>query len=248
MTIVPAQQAVADYHAAVAAHGHDMHDFHAAWHFANRDPRYPPQPDADWGRNDPFGSAFLQMHHEMIDAADGEPKQFMTHQSVVAWYEAQGYDLPPEWDPLTPIPGNLAFDPADPALRRNTDDPQFALPGWFTRQGVPDGARGEPITGARKLADFANVNQLGCCIVYPHNEWHMAIGGAMMSFSTAIDDPVFYFGVHWHINRVFLEYRALRSLFTLRLRRPQPPADYSDDERRRLDAALDIGERLREQR
>lgn len=26
-----------------------------------------------------------------------------------------------------------------------------------------------------------NTNQLGCCLVYPHNDWHVAIGGAMGS-------------------------------------------------------------------
>lgn len=242
MAAIPTQQAVAEYHREMAQMGHDMYIMHRDWHIQNRDPVPPQQPDRKWGTNLVYGTNFLQMHHEMVKAADDEPKLHMVHQSIVSWYRSKGYDLPPPWgDTVTPIPDRLAYDP-DPTvypdeiaqalaqwaasankspaewLRRLTDDPQFALPKWFTREGIADGEDGEPYTGARKLADFQNTNQLGCCIVFPHNEWHGRIGGAMSTTWTAIADPIFYFGVHWAIDAIFDEYKLIhseRSIFRL---------------------------------
>jgi len=196
------QQHIAEYHSELLAmHGHDMHSFHADWHAQNPDPRRPSRPTRAWGADIPFGSNFLQMHHEMVNAEDGEPKRFMEHSSIVSWYKSKTYSLPALWDPLQPIPDDMGFDPQPPtitlqdgqpfSLQRKTDNPRFMLPGHFSTQGVSDTEPGEPITGARKLADFINVNQLGCCIVFPHNSWHNAIGGAMLLTYTAIDDPVF---------------------------------------------------------
>lgn len=85
----------------------------------------------------------------------------------------------------------------------------FELPKWFSEEGIAPGDKGEPITGSRKLSDFANINQLGCCIVFPHNIWHDLIGGSMSFTSTAINDPIFFFGVHWYIDNVFDEYKKL---------------------------------------
>ncbi len=229
------QRRVADYHAAMAGGhhgGHDMYVFHMNWHRTNRDPRPPAAPDSNWGRDLVFGSNFLQMHHEMVKARDDEPKQHMMHASVASWFTAQSFPLPANWDPLTPIPADLEYLPdpsvfpdsiaqalADAArqqgttveamLTRRTNDPRFQLPKWATRDGVPDGEEGEPITGARKLADFVNANQLGCCLVFPHNSWHGSIGGAMGSTATAIADPVFYFGVHWHVDAVIDEFKLI---------------------------------------
>jgi hypothetical protein len=240
MTAINAKQAVADYHreSAQGPHSHNMYLFHRDWHQNNPDPTPPEAPDPNWGVDLMFGRNFLQMHHEMVKATDDEPKFFMMHSSLVSWYLAKGYDLPSEWDPLTPIPDVLAYVP-DPSvypqeiydaiaeaanqqgvslqewLTRNTDNPRFALPKYFTRDGVGANEQGEPYTGARKLADFKNVNQLGCCIVYPHNRWHGVIGGAMKSTWTAIADPIFYFGVHWQIDKVFDDYKRIQAAWGL---------------------------------
>jgi len=238
MTTLSAQQAVAEYHRELSQHshhgGHDMYIFHGNWHQRNGDPTPPSAPDRNWAVDLVFGTNFLQMHHEMLKAADNEPKLHMLHQSLVSWYASKGYDLPDEWEPLTQIPNNLAYTPnldvypeeirdavrnwsstermsPEQWLQRKTDDPNFALPRYFTRSGVRPEEAGEPYTGARKLADFRNVNQLGCCIVFPHNRWHMAIEGAMRSVWTAIADPIFYFGVHWHVERVFDEYKLIEA-------------------------------------
>lgn len=270
MAYKPAQAAVAEYHdQMLAQHGHDMHEFHADWHRWNRDPRPPSSPTRDWGAEHAFGTDFLQMHHEMIKAEDDEPKFHMHHGSIVSWYHANDYDLPSLWNPLTPIPDELAFDPTPPTrafgdgstldLRRSTDDPRFSLPRYFSTEGVGPGENGEPLTGARKLADFVNANQLGCCIVYPHNLWHGRIGGAMLTFETALDDPIFYFGVHWHIDLVFDDFKRILALRDLQPLEPggvpdpqltptpglAAPAQFSPEQRQELADALHLGEILR---
>jgi hypothetical protein len=285
MTAISAQQAVADFHreAAQGHHGHDMYLFHRDWHQTNPDPIPPAAPDPSWGVGLPFGRNFLQMHHEMVKVADGEPKLFMMHPSLVSWYVAKGYDLPPEWDPLTRIPAVLAYAP-DPSvypqeiqdavaeaasregkspqewLTRDNEDPRFALPKYFTRDGVGDAEEGEPYTGARKLADFKNVNQLGCCLVFPHNAWHGAIGGAMRSTWTAIADPIFYFGVHWQVDKVFDEYKriqaewalhgfnpaALRAIGALPTQKVKVPKKFTAEQLARREEDIATSRRLRE--
>lgn len=224
MITIAAQKAVNEYHAEMLSmHGHNMFSFHRKWHIDNPNPTRPQQPAPDWGTDIAFGTNFLQMHHEMVKATDGEPKSHMDHQSLVSWFKAKEYDLPAEWNSLTPIPNELAYVPSVAEikkylpninisvqdLKRLTDDPKFQLPSYFTREGIQQREEPETITGARKLADFKNVNQLGCIIVRPHDRWHMTIGGAMGNPATAIADPIFYFGVHWHIDRVFDEYKLI---------------------------------------
>jgi hypothetical protein len=114
MAPIAAQQAVEEYHremAAMPGMGMNMFEFHTQWHIDNRDPTPPDQIDPNWATGIDFGTRFLQMHHEMVRAADDEPKQFMMHQSLVGWYQGKGYDLPPEWDPATTIPPLLAYAP-----------------------------------------------------------------------------------------------------------------------------------------
>jgi hypothetical protein len=286
MSAIVAQKAVAEYHREIAQsahHRHDMYLFHRDWHQQNRDPIPPGTPDPDWGADLIFGSNFLQMHHEMVKAADNEPKFHMMHASLVSWYQSKGYELPAEWDPLATIPATLDYDPdpdvyppeihdaiAEAAaragvtpkdwLRRNADRPRFALPKYFTREGVAAGEAGERYTGARKLADFKNVNQLGCCLVFPHNSWHRAIGGAMRSTWTAIADPIFYFGVHWHIEKVFDEYqliqaeRAIRGLDRVALRlsgalpsaKVRAPKKFTDEQLVARERDIALGQELRE--
>jgi hypothetical protein len=283
MAVITAQQAVAGFHREIAGghHGHDMYLIHRDWHQTNRDPVPPESPDSNWGVELMFGRNFLQMHHEMVKSADGEPKLFMMHSSLVSWYLMKSYDLPSEWNPLTPIPAVLAYAP-DPSvypqeihdaiaeaanregtslaqwLTRRTENPRFSLPKYFTRDGVGATEEGEPYTGARKLADFKSVNQLGCCLVFPHNAWHGTIGGAMQSTWTAIADPVFYFGVHWQVDKVFDEYKriqaewslhgfnptALRALGALPTQKAKVPKKFSAAQRARREEDIATSRRL----
>ncbi|MGE0451342.1 MAG: tyrosinase family protein [Vicinamibacterales bacterium] len=279
------QQHIARYHAAVSQHahhgGHDMYLFHRDWHQQNRDPRPPARPDRNWGTNLVFGINFLQMHHEMVKAAGDEARQHMMHESVAAWYQTQELELPALWNPRETIPDELGYVPdvsvypaairsavqqwaqadgvsVERFLTRRTETPAFELPRYFTIEGVAAGEPGEPITGARKLADFRNTNQLGCCLVYPHNQWHGAIGGAMSTTWTAIADPIFYFGVHWHVDRVFDDYkllqadRQIRSLDRDRLAERGAlesttidlPAEFTDDQQAWAEAQQEISRRL----
>jgi len=247
MSKVNIQSAIAEYHQMMTAMGMDMHSFHADWHGNNPDPHRPPAPNPSWGINNKFGNDFLLMHHEMIKSKDNEQKFIMHHQSLVSWFQSKHYDLPSEWNPLTAIPSELAFNTQDPSLKRRTNNPQFELPKYFTVQGIGPGEKPEPITRAIKLADFKNLNQLGCCIVYPHNSWHVAIGGAMLAFDTAIDDPVFYFGVHWHIDKVFDAYKNLHVVFNVleKAKAMDAPENFTDEEMGKLKTAEELGLRIR---
>jgi hypothetical protein len=245
MRKVKIQHAIAEYHAEMLEHGMDMHNFHATWHEQNPGPGHPPKPDIDWGRENEFGYKFLQMHHEMVKATDAEPKFFMKHQSVVSWFAAKSYDLPAEWDPLTPIPQELAFHTSIPRLRRRTEDPKFSLPAYFTIQGILSGQDPEPITRAEKMADFVNINQLGCCILFPHNIWHTRIGGAMMELNLAIDDPVFYFGVHWHIDKVFDTYKLLQQQKLVSPKKRNVPVAFTTEELLQLKTLEELGIKIR---
>lgn len=116
--------------------GMDIHEFHAKWHQQNKDPQHPNAPNSDWETNMSFGKHFLQMHHEMVEALDTEQKFFMHHDSIVSWFNSKGYSLLAEWNPLTPIPSELAFTPTKISLKRKTNDPHFALPKYFTVEGI----------------------------------------------------------------------------------------------------------------
>lgn len=282
------QQNVSDYHRSIASanhhSSHNMHIFHRNWHRDNRDPVPPSSPDENWGMNLVFGTNFLQMHHEMLKAAATEQRFHMMHESLIDWYQQNNRQLPIEWNPLSTIPKDLDYEPdlnefpseiqqgvkqrssqlgisPEQFLTRTTNDPQFVLPKWFTREGIDASERGEPLTGARKLADFRNTNQLGCCLVFPHNSWHGAIGGAMSSTWTAIADPIFYFGVHWYVDRIYDEYKLIK---TERIVRPLDRAllserniletekrdlapNFSDDEKEILDKWLEDSQKLNQE-
>lgn len=225
---------IENYHAAIENmhHGHNMHVMHRNWHQNNPDPSTPSVQDPNWGVNLIFGTNFLQMHHEMVKAKSADPHHHMMHTSVAEWYSDQGLSLPSLWNPLDIIPEELGYEP-DPSaypdeirntieqyanqlgqsieafLTRTSDNPSFELPKYFTRAGVSDPVDADPLTGAMRLSDFVNTNQLGCSLVFPHNEWHGAIGGAMTTTWTAIADPIFYLGVHWHVDRVFDEFKLI---------------------------------------
>ena len=86
-----------------------MYLFHRDWHQQNRDPVPPDMPDPSWGTNLVYGTNFLQMHHEMVKAADNEPKSQMQHQNLISWYQSKGYELPSVWDALSEIPAELGY-------------------------------------------------------------------------------------------------------------------------------------------
>ncbi len=229
------------YHATIEAMhpGHNMHVMHRDWHANNRDPELPSRLDPNWGVSLTFGTNFLQMHHEMVKATNVEPHQHMMHSSVAAWYADEGIELPSVWYPLAVIPDELLYDPDPTAypdeiripieefvasrnqtmeefLTRRTNSPEFKLPKYFTIEGVSSAEKADPLTGARKLSDFVNTNQLGCSLVFPHNEWHVAIGGAMTTTWTAIADPIFYLGVHWHVDRIFDDFKLIEAERSIR--------------------------------
>ena len=247
MSKVNIQTAITEYHQMMTAMSMGMHSFHADWHETNPDSNIPSAPDPTWGTNNKFGYNFLQMHHEMVKSKDNEQKIIMHHQSIVSWFQSKHYDLPAEWHPLTAIPSELAFNTQDSSLKRRTNNPQFELPKYFTVQGIGAGEQPEPITRAKKLADFKNLNQLGCFILYPHNSWHVAIGGAMLAFDTAIDDPIFYFGVHWHIDKVFDAYKNLAVVFNVleKTNEIDVPVNFTEEEMEKLKTAQELGLRIR---
>ena len=219
----------------------DMFVIHDEWHQQNRDPNptlLQAQDPENWTTEE-FGTRFLEMHHGMLHTTNsgqhghaghhGHPQ----HPGIFDWYEANHLDLPAVWFGQAPIPADLGFEAdlndlgptmraqwiswfdsegdALQALERNPNYSGFQLPGWATEHGIQKGEKPEPYTGARKLQDFKNLNQLGSCLVFPHNLWHGRIGGAMSSTATAIADPVFYFGVHRAIDEVYQRYLEVKS-------------------------------------
>ncbi|GAC1627809.1 MAG: hypothetical protein NVS9B10_17140 [Nevskia sp.] len=94
-------------------------------------------------------------------------------------------------------------------LRRTADGGFPPLRACFTEAGGSAEAEIDPYTGHKRLADFKNINQLGCSLAGPHGEWHALISGAMLDFGTAIADPIFYFGVHSLIDGIFQKYLAI---------------------------------------
>lgn len=220
------------YHSEVGHH-HNMHIMHRNWHNVNTEPELPTTVDPNWGIDIRFGTDFLQMHHEMLNANKDDPKYHMMHDSISNWYENNGEFLPLGWQPNQIIPEDLGYEPdgsiypdeikdgiseyaqsqgltLEQFLTRRTNNPSFELPKYFTIDGVNNAEEADPLTGAFKLADFKNTNQLGCSLVFPHNQWHGAIGGAMSTTWTAIADPIFYWGVHKFVDIVFEEYKMLQ--------------------------------------
>jgi hypothetical protein len=219
--------------------GHNMHVMHRDWHASNPDPELPTGQNPNWGANLIFGTNFLQMHHEMVKATNSEPHQHMMHDSVAEWYKNEDLELPQTWDPSSIIPQDLNYEPdasiypdeiripieqyansqgqtIEQFLTRATNNPKFQLPAYLSIQGVNDPSKADPLTGAMKLSDYVNSNQLGCSLVFPHNEWHGAIGGAMTTTWTAIADPIFYLGVHRHVDRIFDEFKLIEAERSIR--------------------------------
>ena len=75
----------------------------------------------------------------------------------------------------------------------------------------------------------------------------MAIGGAMLAFDTAIDDPIFYFGVHWHIDKVFDAYKNLAVVFNVleKTNEIDVPVNFTEEEMEKLKTAQELGLRIR---
>jgi hypothetical protein len=146
----------------------DLPRTHGAWHRDNTP-----------GLDD-YGERFLSMHGHMLMAFD-------------EWRGAHGFEPVPAWDPATRIPADA------PHRRRDSDEPakithNCVTPAWFTLEG---GDAPDPHSGAKRLADFQSLDQLGRSINAPgapawHTTVHNAIGGDMGDNSTAPLDPVFW--------------------------------------------------------
>lgn len=153
---------------------------HAAWHEVN---------GPGGTRGEGSGSAFLQMHHEMIAAME----QFITA-------SGRDLDLVPlvEWRPSQVVPPQLGN------VERYSNTPNVRTPTWLTMAGGTDTA---PIFGYTKLADFKSLDELGRAFGsgFPdnlgyHGAGHAAVGGVMWS-RRAPQDPVFWLW-HRHIDNI----------------------------------------------
>ena len=227
---------IENYHDAISGMhpGYDMHRMHRDWHNDNKPPLPPSHPNPDWGVSSSFGSKFLQMHHSMLHQSAASADAHGGHIGLVDWYKQESLLLPPPWVPGIHIPSELTYTPdastyptdiqewitevatrkgktPEQWLARTTDYPRIQIPRYFTERGVTLQSDADPLTGAQRLSDFENVNQLGCSLVYPHNEWHIAIGGAMSSTVTALADPIFYFGVHWVVDNIYTDFLRLKT-------------------------------------
>jgi len=191
---------------------------HADWHARHVAPLGPEEPNGKWGSDLPFGTLFLEMHHEMVMA--------LQH-----FYKEQREPFPPEWDLIGPIPEELSYTPrleafpadiraalversgsfgmsVDAFLSRNNPANGFQLPPHYTLSGG-SGSK-DKYTNVSRLGDFLNTNQLGCCMAMPHAAWHERIGGAMLFADTSIADPIFYWGVHLTIDRIYQTYLKVK--------------------------------------
>ena len=206
-----------------------MFEAHADWHLQNQlhyvpGLQYPSDhPDPDWCSDIALGASFLRMHRSMSNA-------------INAWYASYRYPLPATWDLSAAIPVELDYQPDQPdfldfpdqllgtqprvwaqntwkcnssILMRN-NYPACSLPMYFTGPGIDnDKDRGELRTGARRLADFKSIEQLGCCLLFMHAQWHQFVGGVAQFLDVSILDPLFYFGIHRHIEKIFESYEAI---------------------------------------
>lgn len=162
---------------------------HAAWHEIN---------GPGGTRGEGSGSAFLQMHHEMIVTME----QFITA-------SGRDLDLVPlvEWRPSQVVPPQLGD------FKRNSVALNVQLPPWLTTAGSSsstapfNGPPTAPIFGYTKLGDFKSLDELGRALGsgFPdnlgyHGAGHAAAGAVMWSRS-APEDPVFWLW-HRHIDNI----------------------------------------------
>ncbi len=153
---------------------------HAAWHEVN----------GPGGTRGPgSGSAFLQMHHEMV--ADME--RFIRD-------SGRDLDLLPlvEWRPSQVVPAQLG------QVERFSTTPNVPTPSWLTLAG---GGTGAPVFGYTRLDEFKTLDELGRAFgsgppdnLGYHGAGHAAVGGVMWS-RRAPEDPVFWLW-HRHIDNV----------------------------------------------
>jgi hypothetical protein len=117
----PYQAAVAAYQKSFGAP--QLFSFHSNWHAKNIPPGANPNDEYDphWGQNQPFGRAFLDMHHSMLfDQGTGT---YMGHEGFFVWCSANAPDLlnAPVWDPTQYTHNTFAYTP------RTCDIPQQIL-------------------------------------------------------------------------------------------------------------------------
>ena len=153
---------------------------HAAWHEVN---------GPGGSRGPGSGTAFLQMHHEMI--VDME-----------RFIRASGRDLDlvplVEWRPTQVVPPQLGN------VERYSTTPNVRTPSWLTSEG---GTERAPIFGYTRLADFKSLDELGRAFgsgppdnLGYHGAGHAGVGGVMWSRRAPVD-PVFWLW-HRHIDNI----------------------------------------------
>src|SRR5205823_2527407 len=103
---------------------------------------------------------------------------------IFTWLKRKGYPMPNRWDGRTAPPSELDYVAATPTgsepdghvvnLRRARTYPPdwqyagFPLPACFTTAGTSVAAQFEGATGKKRLKEFTNTNQLGCCLSAYH--------------------------------------------------------------------------------
>lgn len=202
----------------------DMYSFHSDWHIRNCGPsnRAPNKYTDDLAYTGPewsFGTQFLVMHHRMLEG-------------IKQWYTVRGLALPPiapdgwpadgsipralDYIPtMENVPGRYADNFSECGWKRQDESPNnLLLPSYFRpNTGAGNHSEEELNTGFTELNQFKNTNQLGCCLSFLHGIWHeQTIGGIAKDFGLSIVDPVFYFGIHALIDRVFLDWLNINGI------------------------------------
>ena len=107
----PYQAAVAAYQQSFGAP--QLFSFHRNWHDQNIPPGGNPNNEHDphWGQNEPFGRAFLNMHHNML-YGQGTATD-MDHDGFLVWCRANAPDLlnAPAWEPTQYTQNMFAYTP-----------------------------------------------------------------------------------------------------------------------------------------
>jgi hypothetical protein len=154
----------------------------------------------------PGGIAILPNHSGWHSAYRGSDKFIMFHREFLrnynAWRNLFGYlHVTQEYDPTLPAYGE-----------------DLANYTYLTEEGGEDSS---PTHGAKKLADFKTIADLGDDLESPfHNRGHMTIsrnGGGMRDMGSTLSAPKCEQFFRWHtkVDNVALDYEDLRAVDTL---------------------------------
>ncbi len=151
---------------------------HAKWH---GDQGRFLEPVYTWSDSDAYGVEFLEYHRALVVTYDD-------------WRVMNGYPPIVPWDPLTPIPEAYAYRVEAPCLKRESENPQVALPTYLTVEGGSDAS---PFWGYTSLCEIPDSNRLGKTIEgsWYHADVHLTVGGDMAEAGYTLRDPLFW---PWH--------------------------------------------------